>query len=327
MPEGAAPDPASRLLAPWALPWPVARTAVVILAGLAVPAIAVVLAFGGPAAFAMNMAYVACLTVAIKDRARFALLLAVPVALAAAVAVGLSGQPFVAACFAALACLLVAPANQLDNGLMAGLPTIVVVYLAQSTPGDPAVAAVGLLAGAVVAVVVLSRIPKTGRRVPIAGNVAYLHAGTMAAAVGVTTLVVIALDVPHGYWIPMTMTMVLRPVGSETRSIAYQRIAGTVLGAVLAIALLELLPATVAVVAAGLLLALVVAYVLLGRYGQFVTFLTPFVVLSAGGDLDVAIERVGMTLLGAAVAAVIAIALVHVEERLGWAGRAEPAPG
>jgi uncharacterized membrane protein YccC len=204
---------------------------------------------------------------------------------------------------------------------MAGLPTIVVVYLAQSAPGDAAVAAVWLLAGAAVAVVVLSRIPKTGRRTPIAGNVAYLHAGTMAVVVGVTTYVVIALDVPHGYWIPMTMTMVLRPVGSEARSIAYQRIAGTVLGAVLAIAILELLPATAAIVVAGLLLALVVAYVLLGRYGQFVTFLTPFVILSAGSDLDVAIERVGMTLLGAAVAAVVALALVHVEERLGWAGR------
>jgi len=118
---------------------------------------------------------------------------------------------------------------------MAGLPTIVVVYLAQPAPGDPAVAAVGLLAGAVVAVIVLSRIPKSGHRTPIAGDVAYVHAGMMAAAVGVTTLDVIALDVPHGYWIPMTMTMVLRPVGSETRRIAYQRIAGTVLGAVLAI--------------------------------------------------------------------------------------------
>jgi hypothetical protein len=327
MPEGIGATTRSRLLAPWALSWPVARTAALILVGLAAPAIVVLLAFGGPPAFAMNMAYVACLTVAIKDRARFALLLAVPVALAAAVAVGLSGQPFVAACFAALACLLVAPANQLDNGLMAGLPTIVVVYLAQATPGDPAVAAVGLLAGAVVAVVVLSRIPKTGRRSPIAGNVAYLHAGTMAVAVGLTTFAVIALDVPHGYWIPMTMTMVLRPVGAETRNIAYQRIAGTVLGAVLAIALLELLPATVAVIVAGLLLALVVAYVLLGRYGQFVTFLTPFVVLSAGGDLDVAIERVGMTLLGVTVAAAIAIALVHVEERLGWGTDARSATG
>lgn len=172
------------------------------------------------------------------------MLLAVPVALAAAVAVGLSGQPFIAACFVGLACLLIARANILDNGLMAG--AVVVVYLAQPAGADPGVAALGLMAGAVVAIVVLARIPRTGRRSPIAPEIAYLHAGTMAGAVAVDTFLVVTIDVPHGSWIPMTMTMALRPVGSESQTIAYQRIAGTALGALVAIALLELPPAMAA---------------------------------------------------------------------------------
>jgi uncharacterized membrane protein YccC len=113
------------------------------------------------------------------------------------------------------------------------------------------------------------------------------------------------------------MTIVLRPYGAETQSVARQRVAGTTLGAVLALALALVMPPWAALGVAVALLVLVVANALMGRYAQQVMFLTPFIVLigsGAGADaVGVALQRVVATLLGALLAAGIALGLWRLD--------------
>jgi uncharacterized membrane protein YccC len=99
--------------------------------------------------------------------------------------------------------------------------------------------------------------------------------------------------------------------------VARQRVAGTTLGAVLALALALVLPPWAALGVAVALLVLVVANGLLGRYAQQVMFLTPFIVLIGSGvgadTVGVALQRVVATLLGALLAAGIALGLWRLD--------------
>ena len=155
-----------------------------------------------------------------------------------------------------------------------------------------------LVGGAiVVGLSAVTRLRKQAEPVGVEPWTAWAHAVAMALVVGVIVLVLGVVDIPHGYWIAMTMTIVLRPYGAETQSVARQRVVGTTLGAVLALGLALVLPAWMGLAVAVALLVLVVANALMGRYAQQVTFLTPFIVLigAAGGDdtIGVAVQRVG----------------------------------
>ena len=312
-------DRRAALAATWALPRPVLAAAGLLTVGLLAPVVAAYVAAGTTAALGLAMGYTGCLLPATRLPARYALLLTVPLAMTATVAAALPGQPFVAACFVALACLLVAPATMLDAGVVAGLPTVAAVYLTLPVEQDPAQVAMWVLAGGALGVLVLARVGRPAALRGLPARTAYVHAGTMAVAVGLTVLVVLHWEVPHGYWIAMTLTMVLRPFGAETRRLARQRVAGTLAGALVALALAALLPPWAALAAAGLLLVLMVGYAVLDRYGPTVACSTPFIVLlGAGGGgvaaLGLAVERVGATVVGAVVAAGIALALARGEE-------------
>jgi hypothetical protein len=304
----------------WAIPRPVLVGALKISLVLLAPLVLADAVGGVGAALAVTMGYAGSLTPALKLRPAYSLALVVPAAMTGVVASGISGEALPAACFVALACLLVAPANIVRNGLLAGIPTIAAVYTTLPAGPDPLeVGAWMLAAGAfIVLVASLTGLRKPAEPAGVLPWTAWAHAVAMAATVGVVVLVLGLVDVPHGYWIAMTMTVVLRPYGSETRTVARQRVGGTTLGAVLALALALLLPAWAGILVGAGLLVLVVANALLGRYAQQVTFLTPLIVLlgSAGTQdaLDVAVERVAATVLGAALAGAIALALWRVDQ-------------
>ncbi len=305
----------------WLVPRPVLIGALKIAATLMAPLVIAYLAFGTVAALGVAMGYTGSLTPALKLRSGHALALVVPAAMTGVVAAGIGGQALPAACFVALACLLVAPANVVQNGLLAGIPTIAAVYATLPDHQDPTQVGAWMLVGGAIVVGVASR---TGLRVPaepvgVEPWTAWTHAVAMAVVVGGIVLVLGAVEIPHGYWIAMTMTVVLRPYGTETQSVARQRVVGTTLGAVLALGLALALPAWAALAVAVALLVLMVANALLGRYAQQVTFLTPFIVLigSGGGDdaVGAALDRVVATLVGAVLASVIALALWRVDRR------------
>ena len=319
-PDDGLARPASGHAGTWRVPRPVLLGSLKIALILMAPLVIVYASAGGVAALAVAMGYTGSLTPALTLRPTYSLALALPAAMTGVVAAGIAGQALAAACFVALACLLVAPANIVQNGLLAGIPTIAAVYACLPTRQDPVQVGAWMLVGGaiVVGLSALTRLRKSAEPVRVDPWMSWAHAIAMAGVVGVIVLVLGVVDIPHGYWIAMTMTIVLRPYGTETQSVARQRVMGTTLGTVLALALAVVLPGWAALTVAVALLVLVVANALMGRYAQQVTFLTPFIVLigSRSGEeaVGIALQRVAATLLGALLAAAIALALWRVDQ-------------
>jgi hypothetical protein len=300
---------------PWLLPRQVLLVALPVSLGLLVPLVLAYVVSGPAGSLAVTLGFSGALLPALMLPVRWAAGLCLPVATAGAVGVAVNGVPFAAACVAALACLLVAPANTRSNGVLAGLPTVVAVVVA--TPGrlDAFEVFGWMLASGLVAVLLVSLLRQPVQQPGIPSRTAWLHASAMAVAVGLSVFVVTWQQLPRGFWVPMTMTVVLRPLVDETRRLSRQRITGTLLGAVLAVAVVALVPRWASIgVGLGLLVALV-GYGLLDRYAQQVTVLTPLIIVlgsaGAGAALGVAAERVAYTAIGVLLAAAIALALVR----------------
>jgi len=113
-------------------------------------------------------------------------------------------------------------------------------------------------------------------------------------------------QLPHGYWLPFTMVVILQPDFGATRARAAQRVAGTVAGSLVATGLIWLhLPSSVNLALIGIT-AFGYAYVVRRNYGTAIFFVTIFVVLllegGSGGHAHIAIERVLATCAGTALA-------------------------
>ena len=114
------------------------------------------------------------------------------------------------------------------------------------------------------------------------------------------------LEIPHGYWLGLTLIVVMQPDYGSTRQRAAERVGGTLLGSVLASALLFLkLPHFVLLAATGVT-SFLFALFLKRRYDVAVVFLTLMVVLMTeiGGPVDwrLSMERVVCTLAGGGLA-------------------------
>jgi uncharacterized membrane protein YccC len=118
------------------------------------------------------------------------------------------------------------------------------------------------------------------------------------------------LGIPHGYWLGLTLVVVMQPDYGSTRQRAAERVLGTLLGSLLASALLFLkLPHSMLLAAAGVN-SFLFALFLKRRYDVAVVFLTLMVVLMTemGGPVDwkLTAERVVCTLAGGGLALVAA---------------------
>src|SRR3954471_20673964 len=135
------------------------------------------------------------------------------------------------------------------------------------------------------------------------------------------------LDIQRGYWVDITIAVILRPYIVTTFERGVQRVVGTVLGGFVAAGLLAAVSGDVAVVAVLLALAFATFAVLPLNYGWAVLFLTPLVVLLVGFALgagpEVAIDRIVDTLIGGAIAVAAAALLWPRSERgdCAWARR------
>ncbi len=304
-------------LGAWALP---ARTLLLSAVATVVLVAAIVVAYlagGTQGALALGMGAMASLRPAISLRPLHSFALAAPTAMAGAVAVALRGQPLAAAFFVALCCLLVAPAGMLQDGLLAMVPTVVAVLVL--VPGDfqPGRTAIWMLIGGALVVAVATRLPRTK---PVAGveeRRAWRHAAVMAVSVGAVVYLVGLWDLPHGYWVALTLTVVLRPFDDQTMKKSTQRVLGTVAGALFALIAAVFLPVWALLVLLVLSTVLSAAYALKPDYTRQVLFMTPAVVLlgSAGHPLLIASERAIATLAGALLAAAIALGLATFENR------------
>jgi uncharacterized membrane protein YccC len=117
------------------------------------------------------------------------------------------------------------------------------------------------------------------------------------AAVGLAAL----LELPRGYWITITVVVILQPYTGVTTHRALQRVLGTVLGGILTAGLGALFHDPRAVLALAFVFTAVCVALLPLNYAAFSVFLTPTFVLLAeagAGDWHLAGTRVVNTLLG-----------------------------
>lgn len=158
---------------------------------------------------------------------------------------------------------------------------------------------------------------------PVTSAVAVSYAIIMGTITGVTACVLLLRNPSHqGTWLLLTLVILLQPAVHDTISRSIARTLGTILGVGVAAVLGQLVTATtVRLILAAIFLfgALLVRYALKRPYWQYVSLLTPAVILmdSASGGMTGNIEdRVLFTLLGAAVAIAVALTAKFVYLRL-----------
>ena len=141
--------------------------------------------------------------------------------------------------------------------------------------------------------------------------------GLLCAAIMYWSL---ANDVPHGYWVAVTVTMALRPLPDQRRETLSGRLIGTFLGALIALVAVLLLPVWGAAIVGAICLFFLVWYSMGGAYLMQAMSLTPMLLIFASlGDLDggfdLTVQRVIFTVMGIATAVLAALLLRRWESR------------
>jgi uncharacterized membrane protein YccC len=126
-----------------------------------------------------------------------------------------------------------------------------------------------------------------------------------ALAVAITVAIAWGFKLPHADWMPIAAIIVMKPGIDDTLFLAEQRVAGTILGALLAAVLLTVVHdkdlLTLFIVACGALAGATSRV----NYAIFCTFIATAVLTSLGlghpGNLSDNWERVAWTVVGAAI--------------------------
>lgn len=133
---------------------------------------------------------------------------------------------------------------------------------------------------------------------------AFRHAVRLGVTVAIAATIHRVLDLPRGYWVPLTVLFILRPDFGSTFTRGVQRYVGTALGAVLATLIAAALnPGPYALAALATVLAVAIFAFLFANYGLFTISITAwiiFVVAFAGTpEYATAIDRLLDTTIGA----------------------------
>jgi uncharacterized membrane protein YccC len=129
------------------------------------------------------------------------------------------------------------------------------------------------------------------------------HALRVAIVTAVAVLVTRLLHLPRGYWVTITVLIILQPYSGATLLKALQRVLGTVAGALLTVTLVDVVHDTRGLLVAVFILATVCVAFLRVNYLIYSVFLTPTFVLLAemsAGDWHLAGLRALDTLIGGA---------------------------
>lgn len=150
------------------------------------------------------------------------------------------------------------------------------------------------------------------------------YASVLAVLVSCTTYWVLASRTSHGVWLPLTLIMVLQVTPGATRHRLFQRVYGTVGGAIAAAVIATFVHEQWAI-GLVLIITLVGMFASLGRepYAVFAFFLTSLILIgvSASEPAIVASEqRVLDTVLGAAMALVAIVSSEFIARRFGQKG-------
>jgi uncharacterized membrane protein YccC len=133
----------------------------------------------------------------------------------------------------------------------------------------------------------------------------FRHALRVCVATGLAVWLTYALGIQRGYWVTLTVLIVLQPYTGATVVKGMQRVLGTVLGGLLTAAIPAVIHDPRAMLVLIPVLAITTVAVLPLNYGLYAVFLTPtFVLLAEVGERDWGLARVRIvdTILGAGIA-------------------------
>lgn len=272
----------SRLVPPAAALRKGAVLAVVLMA----PLVVVGVIAGGKAVLPAGMALMSAAVLPYCDRKQ-AVVLGAGLVLTGVLATAAQGTMWAVVVVVVAACLVAGLASKVSAGVY-GLAPIAAVSLGLE-PQELSPLGVGAVMAVVCAyvglIIVLRGFHVTPHPIPLA--VGIRHGVVMAVACGSATVVVMHFGWPHGYWLVMTLAIVLRPYAKESLQRTVQRIAGTVAGALIAAAL-SVAPRPWQLVFAAICLALMFTFMAMRDYLMQVTFTTPMVVflVSSGTVTD-----------------------------------------
>ena len=211
----------------------------------------------------------------------------------------------------ALAALAAAPLNQRVAGAGTMLPVLVAVTGSVGLDAGAAGLASWLLAGFGL-VVLLGRLLRVEAPVPgVPAAVARRHAVATAVTAGGACWLVLAWGVEHGYWLVLAAATILRPVPGESSRLARDRVAGTLVGVLTGVVGVLVLPPTASIVVALAVVPLLAACALAQDQRMLSAASTVLVLLTSSGGFTagtvaLALDRVLLTLAGAAVAVLAA---------------------
>jgi len=158
----------------------------------------------------------------------------------------------------------------------------------------------GVLAGGCFGAVVLTllKLPMPPRGDPLSKGQAWLYGSLLGSFVALSTAIVTAIDLPHGYWLTLTFLAVMAPSIGVSKTKTLQRVAGTIVGSGLALVVATLVHTRGLELAVGLGFVIAAA-VLSSNYQLYSALMTVGVVLLVEGHTspDTAVElRAGLTL-------------------------------
>lgn len=147
------------------------------------------------------------------------------------------------------------------------------------------------------------------------------HAIRMLLALGIGAWLHYSVALTHGYWVPMTAAILLKPDFHETLSRGMARFGGTLIGAATATLVAAYLHPGPLTLSACLLVAIWGCFSLQRvNYAMYAVCITAYVVFTLALDNQpgprVALQRVEATLLGAAVALMMHAIPLHRRSRL-----------
>ncbi len=147
----------------------------------------------------------------------------------------------------------------------------------------------------------------------------FQHALRIAVAAALAVALYKGRHLEHGYWLILTVLVIVKKDWEATRRRAGERILGSLVGGVLGIVLALTVRNLVTIDLLLLVLCMIAFSHTPTNYGLYVTFLTPFVVLminiAAPGNWQIALVRIEDTFLGGALALAVAYLMRFNEVR------------
>lgn len=144
-------------------------------------------------------------------------------------------------------------------------------------------------------------------------SIIFRHA--LRLALGSTIAIGLAkyFEIERGYWLILTVLVIVKPIFRDTRQRALHRVAGSIAGGAIAVILAASIQNLVVLDFLLIVFSILAYSQVRHHYGIFVLFLTPFIVLMIDtvdpGDWQVALTRMIDTVIGGAIALTVAYLL------------------